>query len=113
MWKKSKLNTWQFGGFRIVEYPENELQFTLHSPYSDPVSLATFEQAKAMAELQNRLALAEEDNARLRAELEQKQGKWPADDEPVTLHDGEAPVRDPWFDGDQRGVPRIALNGTH
>src|SRR5208283_2437444 len=71
IWKKSRLITWTAdGGFRIVEVPDAELPFSLTSRDADPVYFPTIEQAKAVAELQNRLALAEEDNARLRSELD-------------------------------------------
>jgi hypothetical protein len=71
IWKKSKLVTWTAdGGFRIVEVPDAELPYRLLSRYSDDCCFTTPEQAKAAADLHNRLALAEEDNARLRTELD-------------------------------------------
>ena len=94
IWKKSRLITWQTARFRIVEIPDAEMPFRLTSPYAADESFATLEQAKAHACLQCRLAATEEENRRLRAELDTRAGIWP-----------EAPERNDG-DDDGRGIPR-------
>jgi hypothetical protein len=71
IWKKARLITWVAdGGFRIVEVPDAELPYRLDSPCADGTCFPTLDQAKAFADLQNKLVLAEADNARLRTELD-------------------------------------------
>jgi len=70
IWKKARLITWVAdGGFRIVEVPGAELPYCLDSPHADGTCFLTLDQAKAVADLQNKLVLAKEENARLRTEL--------------------------------------------
>jgi hypothetical protein len=94
IWKKSRLITWQTADFRIVEIPDAEMPFRLSSLYAADESFATLEQAKTHANLQGRLAATEEENRRLRAELDTHAGRWP-----------EAPKLNDEND-DGRGIPR-------
>lgn len=78
-WKKSKItrHVWEAHGFRITE-DDNET-FRLESPHApEPQWFPSVEIAKTVAELQNRLAVTEMDNERLRAELTriQNDGTW-------------------------------------
>jgi hypothetical protein len=105
IWKKSRLTTWTAdGGFRIVEVPDAELPYHLLSRYVDDCCFATAEQAKATADLQHRLALAEEDNARLRSELDGRGGaRQPLSRAVIADLDADAAQqeqRDAWLEAD-------------
>ena len=74
-WKKTRVTVTRHEahGFRITEtLALNGNPFTLESCYDpdhEPMTFVTLQAAKEHAELLNELALVNEDNARLRAEL--------------------------------------------
>lgn len=97
-WKRTKvvIHIWDSNGFKITEDADGEGKpFRLESPDADPEWFADLDTAKAVATLQNRLALIEEDNQRLRDQLDQKNGVWPVERLP-TPED---------FDDDERDIP--------
>jgi len=122
IWKKSRLTTWTAdGGFRIVEMPGGEqVPFVLTSRVADPVCFPTIQQAKAVAELKNKLALAEQDNARLRSELDTREGRWPDAEPRAALHRAfiaeqdaaaaEQDARDAWQEADDAEPPDLQIN---
>jgi hypothetical protein len=109
IWKKSRLTTWTAdGGFRIVEVPDAELPFSLTSRDADPLYFPTIEQAKAVAELRNRLALAEEDNARLRSELDGRKPRSALHRAFIADQDADAAeqdARDAWQEANDTAEP--------
>jgi hypothetical protein len=81
-WKKTRVSVtiWEAHGYRIVETQKlSGPPFTLEAPDhgQGPIAFDTLDTAKAHAAILNELALAQEDNARLRAELSQHRGVWP------------------------------------
>lgn len=129
-WTKHRVTTvvWEANGFKITEQPRDDLpdipgalRYRLESPYAPDEHYATLEAAKGIAKLQNKLAVTEEDNRRLRELLELRNGVWPADhdadlhqeddgrenDEPY-LHDDEEPPQD-----DGRGIPGTLATVNH
>lgn len=103
-WKRSRIviNRWEAHGFRISETRELDgPPFTLevlHEPDQEPIGFDALDTAKAHADLLNELQLTREDNARLRAELETKNGVWPAplvDDDKDAAEAYEALMADP------------------
>ena len=114
LWKTSKIKAWVAdGGFRITEDPGASgcrLPFRLDSPNAEPEFFAELEQAKKRAEGLNELAVTKADNERLRAELAQLRGVWPAgdarqDEEPSDTIPAEMDEH-PWEgDDDGRGIP--------
>jgi hypothetical protein len=77
-WKKTtiRLNRWEAGGFRITETMElTGAPFTLestHDPDQDPATFGNLKQAQQHAVLMNDLALVNEENARLKREIQEQ-----------------------------------------
>ena len=79
IWKKSKLTRWTAGDYRITDDPDSsEGNFRLDSPRDFPQWFSTLDQARAAAKTLNELFMVREENERLRAELAQARGEWPA-----------------------------------
>lgn len=75
-WKRTKLviHVWDSVGFRVTELHEGPKRYKLESrrdPDSPAEFYSTLDEAKGAADLKNRLALLDEDNARLRRELDE------------------------------------------
>jgi hypothetical protein len=104
-WKKTRIvmNSWQDGDYRILENPEEALEtrFRLDSfanPNEDAEFFPTLKAAQHAATLRNELDLLRQDNLRLRAELDQRNGVWPTDE--------SGDLREPARDYDNgRGIP--------
>src|SRR4051794_31647705 len=87
-WKKSRivLIVWQANDYRITENPEaaTDHRFRLDQ-FSEDFEFefyGTLKQAQAAASLRNELNLLRSDNARLRTELDTRNGVWPDRDQP-------------------------------
>lgn len=79
-WLKSKITRWTSGDYRITEgdTQTSGRPFRLDLPFpEEPEFYTTLDDAKAVADLKNLLAVTQEDNQRLRAELDAKNGVWP------------------------------------
>lgn len=104
-WNRTKLtiSRWEAFNFRITETGElgnGDHPYTLESldpsiPPDEPTGFGTLESAKMHAELLNALAIAKEDNQRLRSELAQVRG-FDAEADDTTLES----------DDDGRGIPK-------
>jgi len=77
-WTKTRisLSRWEAGGFRITETMElTGVPFTLesfHEPDQEPLTFGSLKQAQEHAKLLNNLAMVNEENARLKLELEER-----------------------------------------
>lgn len=123
-WKRARLTIWESNGYRITEDagPPIGDVYRLDMPDGTHDDFPTLEKAKAQADLLNELALYREDNARLRAELDTKNGVWPAplvDDDKAAAEAFEALTADDLDFGepleagreatsDDRGIPTHA-----
>lgn len=139
-WAKSKLTVhrWTSPAFRITETLEIDGRpFTLESlnddeePPGSGMGFDSLEGAKAHADLLNDLTLERADNKRLRAELDERAGKWPPplEDEDrlaaqrfdgITDGEDDRPIEDGYdtqaarhLPDDGRGIPapRLASHG--
>ena len=85
IWTKRtiKINVWEGeGGWKITEDLVGEDKPSrLQSALSDDEWFPSLEAAKAVAVLQNKLAVTEEENRRLKAQLGEQAGIWPTEEE--------------------------------
>jgi hypothetical protein len=106
-WKKLKLTRWIAGEFKITEDDTLESEgrpFRLEAPDAFAEFFGTLKEAQANAALRNELAITKADNARLRSELAEERGAWPAH---INFADALEAGMPP--DDDGRGIPH--LNG--
>ena len=115
-WKRPKITRWHAGPFMITEEITGERPYRLDGPDDSPQHFATLTEAKAQAATLNELAVYKAEVCRLRAELDTRAGKWPADVD--AARQGEEPSdtipakEHPWAGQDDgRGIPAHAPGG--
>ena len=111
-WKKSKLTRWTAGTFTITEEINGARPFRLDGPDDSPQHFETLTEAKAHASTLNELEVYKAEVRRLRAELDTKAGRWPADAMDLEAEAGAeaAAEDDDQAADDGRGIP-LRING--